>query len=567
MQHKLVPNFPHRQHRRRHLVAAAAVVPAAAATLLALGSTAATAAKRGDHAASSATNALVSTTPAGHRYPGTLIWDLPDGEPTTLDYIKSGDYSPDTMVSNMCDSLLRQNADFGVSPELATSWRYSHHNLTLTYQLRHGVKFWDGKTLTSADVVYSLKRNMSTTNGAIEGGFYQFVSSIVAKGPYAVVVHFKRPDELFNKEMATISGDVSEAAYTKAKGARFGTATGGVMCSGPLEFVSWTPGSQIVLKRNPHYWDPQYEPRANKVIVKFVNDTSSLVSGLESGELAGAYHIPFVTYSALKKSHPDAIRVGRSLEMALLLPVSDSPATDPKIRKALSLVIDRSAIAQGVYHGIGATPSYTLLSPANWDPTGTSVYQAALAKLHIPTRPAPQMAKRLIAGDANASKPITIGVLAGDQLEIETATLIQAEAQGIGLNVKIRELQPLQFSNSFYIPSARRGLSFLFTEGYLDVVDPLDYLRLVATAGGALNEDNYNNPKVTSLLNQAEETFDSHKRAELITQAQAIYHQAQMVIPLESVHALSYLNTKFTGVIPSFGYVYLPNLAEIGLNK
>lgn len=505
-------------------------------------------------------------TPAGKPGKDTLVWNLPDGEPTTLDYIQAGDYSPDTVISNMCDTLVRQNPDFSIKPNLASSWEYSQDHLTLTYTLRQDVKFWDGTPLTAKDVVYSLKRNLSTTNGAINGGFFVNVSSIEAKGNDTVVVRFSKPDELFNKEMATVAGMVSEEAYTKAKGDKFGTASGGVMCSGPFEFVSWKAGSQIELKANPDYWDEEYRPRVKNVVFKFITDTSSMISALKSGELDGAYHVPYIAYPALAQGGGQAsLFAGRSLELALLLPIGKGPGADPKIRRALSLVIDRAAIAKALYQGIGADPNYTLLSPSIWDPTATDVYKQALAALNIPAKPDVAAAKKALEGSPNVSKPIALAVMAGDQHTLQLATLIQAEAQSIGLTVKIQQLQPLQFSNAFYIESARKGLDFIFTEGWADVADPLDYLTLTLLPDAALNMVGYDNPQVTSLIDQARQTFDDTERAKLITQAQTIYEGEQAVVPIEQVKSLLYQNDKITGGIPSFAYVFLPNLARVGL--
>ena len=102
-----------------------------------------------------------STSPAATGTLSSLTWDLPFGEPTTLDYAQSADYGPDMVTSNLCDSLLRLNPDFTISPNLASSWNYGPNHMSLTFKLRSGVKFWDGHPLTSTDVVYSMLRNLN----------------------------------------------------------------------------------------------------------------------------------------------------------------------------------------------------------------------------------------------------------------------------------------------------------------------------------------------------------------------------------------------------------------------
>jgi peptide/nickel transport system substrate-binding protein len=512
----------------------------------------------GDGGNATSPPSLVNPSPPATSDLDHLTWDLP-----TLDYVKAGDYSPDTVISNMCDSLLRLKPDFSIGPNLATAWKYSPDHLTLTYTLRSGVKFWDGKPLTSADVVYSMGRNTDPKNDPINGGFYANVSSIVADGPNRVVVRFKKPDELFNKEMATVAGDVSETAFTKAAGSKYGTAQGGVMCSGPFKLDKWSAGSSITLSANEAYWNPDYKPRAKTVTIDFITDTSNLVQALKSGEVDGTFETPTIALPALTSDGGGNVYQGPSLAIYELIANSPGPGTDPKIKQALGMVIDRAALAKAVFHG-AAEPNYTFIPKTAWDPTGGDVYKKAWESLHLPTTVDVDSAKKVIAGDPNASKDITLALLAGDQTEINTATLIQQEAASIGLHIKLEQLQPLQFSNAFYVPSARKGIDLILTKGYLDVQDPLDYLGLAVLPTSLFNWIGYSSATVTQDVTKAISTFDDTKRAQLITQAQAQYEGAHFMIPMLSLHEVVYMNKKITGAPVSFAYIYEPSLATVG---
>src|SRR5262249_29354857 len=158
---------------------------------------------------------------------------------------------------NMCDDLLRLTPSFGIAPAIATSWHYANPT-TLVFDIRKGIQFWDGHELTSADVVYSMLRNLNPKDAPVNGAYYSQVKSITATGPFQVTVTFSTPDELFVKEMATISGAIAEKSFLQKEGSKYGTAAGGVMCTGPYELKQWSPGNQIVLQANPHYWDPAY---------------------------------------------------------------------------------------------------------------------------------------------------------------------------------------------------------------------------------------------------------------------------------------------------------------------
>jgi peptide/nickel transport system substrate-binding protein len=536
---------------RRHLTWATAALIAATSIAVA-----------GAASASSSPVKLVNTTPAAKGSLSSITWDLPGGEPTTLDYVKSADYSPDVMVSNLCDNLLRLTPTFGIAPGLATSWKYTNAK-TLVFQIRHGVKFWDGTTLTSSDVVYSMLRNLNPNVGAVNGAYYGSVKTITATGPYEVTVSFSKPDELFVKEMATIAGSVAEKAYMVKKGKTYGTAAGGVMCTGPYELKQWSPGNDIVLQANPHYWDPTYTAKIKTITVKFIVNSSTLTSALLSGEVSGAYGVPATSYPELEKASSGTLYFGPSLSITELAVTSTTgPIGNVKIRQALSLALDRSAIAKVVYGG-AATPNLALTPPTAWDPAAISAYRTAYNKLG-PSSPELSQAKALVSSVPNHSAPITLALLAGDQTELALATAVQEAATQIGLNVKLDEMQPLAFSNAFFVASYRKGIDLLVDEGYLDVPDPLDYTGLWFPKGALFDYTGYNNATVNSDLATAQETYNAAARATSFLAAQALYMKDYFVIPVVNPDETVFLNKSITGAPASFAYIYEPCLAKLG---
>jgi peptide/nickel transport system substrate-binding protein len=508
---------------------------------------------------------LVSTTPPAKGSLSSITWDLPGGEPTTLDYVKSADYSPDIMVSNLCDDLVRLTPTFQVSPGIATAWKYTTPT-TVVFTIRQGVKFWDGHTLTASDVAYSMLRNLNPKDAPVNGAYYGSVKSITATGPYQVTVKLSKPDELFVKEMATISGAIAEKAYLLKEGAKFGTAAGGVMCSGPYELKQWSAGNDIVLQANPHYWDPAYTPKIKTVTVKFIVNSSTLTSALLSGQIDGAYGVPATSYPELKNTGSGKLYFGPSLAITELAPTSTTgPLSNVKIREALSLALDRSAIARVVYGG-AATPNLALTPATAWDPSATAIYRAAYAKLG-PSSPDLATAKRLVASVPNHTKAITLALLSGDQTELALGTAVQQAASSIGLTVKLDQMQPLAFSNAFFVASYRKGIDMLIDEGYLDVPDPLDYLGLWFPKGALFDYTGYNNATVNKNLAQAQQTYDGTARARLITAAQAIYMADKIVIPVVNPAEALFLNKRITGAPASFAYIYEPCLAKLGSSK
>ncbi|MGW2288706.1 ABC transporter substrate-binding protein [Streptomyces phaeochromogenes] len=494
----------------------------------------------------------------------SLVWDLPAGEPTTLDYQQAGDSSPYLVVSNLCDSLLRLNPDFSTSPALARSWDQPDRR-TLVLHLRDDVRFWDGTALTSADVVYSLKRQLDPN--AIASSFFVNVKSIEATGTHTVTVRFTRPDELFLKELATTAGTVVQARYARQAGKKFGTATGGLMCSGPFELEKWTSGAGIELKANPHYWDSRYRAHARKVTLLFVTDTTALTQALASGAIDGAYDVPNSALPTLKGSVAGQLYFGPSLKSVQVAPLQNKGiSAEPDIRRALSLAVDRTQIADTIYRG-AASPSTTVLPATGWDPEATGVYRKAAADLPLahasPTAADLRKARALVAGHPGLRSG-TLAVAAGNQDQVNAAAVFQQAARSIGITLTIRQLPALQFSSMFYDPTYRRGLDFVLTEAFLDIPDPLDWIPNLVMPDALFNWAGFDDPKVTSALTEAQQTLDPHKRALLITGAQRRWEAKTLAVPLLSLHQVTYMNKRVTGATTSFAQTFSPSLALIG---
>ena len=493
-------------------------------------------------------------------------WDLPYGEPNTLDPANGAFYSSSLVTDQLCDTLLRFNPNYTVAPDLAVSWKQVNP-LTLVFNLRHGVRFWDGHPLTSADVVYSLQHAFSPDSAT--GALFTSVKSVVATGPYQVTLHFKQPDELVLKEMPSFSSAIFEKAQAVQAGSKFGSAQGGIMCSGPYELQKWTPGSNIVVTANPNYWDPARRAHIKTITFTFATNSTTLAEGLLSGETDGAYEVPAETIPRLSSSSTGHLLYGFAPLYLTLSPARPGgPLASLDVRKALFTSIDRVALAHVVYHD-AATPNYTLLNVRTWDPTALAQYQAAYApyaKAGATWGSAQAIAtgKKLVAASGYHGQPIVLATLAGDQTLGEVAQLIQQQAKLVGLNVVISPLQPIQYSNASTSAKARQGLDLLLAVSFNVADDPLEPLGFDVLPGSFYNYTNYNNPQVTRLLTQARQTYDPAARAKLIIQAQSIYEKQWLGGTLLNLDEISYLNSRLSGAVTSFPYMLTPSLASVG---
>lgn len=504
---------------------------------------------------------LVEALPAGRGPVDLVRWALPSGEPTTIDPMKSGSNSELIVVGNLCENLLRLQSDFSAAPGLATraEWR---DRTTFVIDLRPGVRFWDGAAMTADDVVYSMKRNTDPAVQGVNSSSYQRVRSIQRTGPLQVTVTFREPDAQFRNAMAGVAGAVVEKAYAERVGRAFGTAAGGLSCTGPFELVRWSPGEKIDIARNDGYWGEA--PQVGTLEFRFLTDTSTLTSALLAGEVDGVFDAPVASASALARSTEGTLYAGPSTASVTFGPTTDQgPAADPKVRAALDLAIDKQAFVRTVLRGYGE-PVKTFTPPFAWSGLpGRETYREGYDRLPDNAEDLDE-AKRLIAEARPEKKSLVFVTQAGDALLLQTATILQAAARELGFDARIKQLQGTEFSALFYDRSKRQAVDFVITTGYIEVPGALYYAPLFAIPGGLFNWSGYDNPEVTRDLEAARSSIDPEETARLFTQAQAIYGPDRLQVPLGLSYQRLFLNNRLTGATVSMAYISSPWAAELG---
>lgn len=506
---------------------------------------------------------LVNTTPAATADIDQVKWALPQGEPNSLDPAKTGDYSSNTVVTNLCESLLRLNPDWSTGPGLATAIVRTNP-VTTVVTIRDGVKFWDGTPLTADDVAYSLNRNLDPKVGSFSASVYRNVAAIKATGHLQVTVTFKVPDAAFIDAMSGVAGAVVEKAFTEKAGAKVGSRGTGVMCTGPFSLGDWQSGASITLNRNDAYWDSTRRAKAAKFTFVVFNDESALTSALRSGEVQGSYSPPLSSTASLSANGVGKIWFGPSTESYSLGPTSpEGPSADPKIREALNLAIDKTAVINTVLKGYGETLK-TFTPPLVWqgDPA-KATYDAGYAALADGKQDI-AAAKKLVQDAKPSRTNLVLAIPSGSQSLLQVATLAQSAAQQIGLSFTIKQLQPAQFSALFYDPTLRKGVDFIATTGYVEVPGALYYAPAFVFPGAPFNWTNYSDPTVTANMGAATTATDPQVIAQKFVAAQAVYGPANLQITLASAYNRLFMNPSITGAPASFSYISSSWAALVG---
>ncbi|POX48526.1 peptide ABC transporter substrate-binding protein [Streptomyces sp. Ru71] len=511
----------------------------------------------GDQVTGTAADLATTTAPASHGV-DRITWNLPY-EPQTLDPIRSFNYAENTALANMCESLLRLTPDLKIRPGLAEK----AENPTPTrwvYTLRKDVRFWDGHPMTAADVAASLNRHLDPAQGTWWSDYFQTVASIRATGPYRVTVDLKQPDVLFNQAMATAAGAVVEKSFLRTAGQSLGSPTGGLMCTGPFRFAGWKPGDFLRLTRNDTYWDRTLRATSRSLVFRFIADETTAVNALRSGEVDGQYfYLPPAGLSQLRASRTGSVTLGRSLTFWTLLGAATSgPYADPRVREALAAALDRPGIARVIFQG-AAAPESTLANADYWG-YSPDVFRSAHDALPG-ARPDPARARRLLHDAGPPSHALTIGIQGSSAVHEQTASIIKAAGEDLGLRIRIKVIPVEQYGNLYSDPKARQGIDAFLSTWYGNMPDPLDVYR-VFTKGGRSNFDDY--AAVDGPVRQAQAAYAPRERAALVGAIQATVSRDAPWTPIASLPVILYMNKRITGAVASFSYLYYPWAAGIG---
>ena len=496
---------------------------------------------------------LVSSLPAATKPVSSVVWAT-TRDVISLDPIHAAAFPEYTADSLMCESLLRQAPGGALEPGLATVSNPSP--TTMVFTLRPGVKFWDGHPVTSADVVYSLDRQMNPRLGGFNVADFSRVASVTATSRSQVTIKLKQPDYWLEGELASIPGIVIEKSFAEKQGKNYGTPAGSIMCTGAYMFKSWTPGVGVIAVRNPHYWNPSVRPLVGQITLKGVPSIAALTAGLLTGAIQGDYSLGLSTLDQLKNSRSVTVYQGPGWATdAFTITSLKGVLGNLNVRRALSLALNRRGIINSVYAGTAQLPRW-LSNPGTFG-YGRSVFDKAYNSSPVLTQNIAE-AKKLVQRAGATGKTITIGT-SSQLLSIAALTgAYQAAAQAIGLKVVLRSVPAQDYIDFFVDPKFRAGVDGLPGVDYGDYADPAALLNQVVLPGGLQNLDNFSDPAITAALEQARSTANLDQRAALVAKAEELAAQQLPWIPDVELDNVLVLSKGLTGAVSSTAYLFSP---------
>ncbi len=507
-------------------------------------------------------NETTIMTPEANGEVEKVRWNLFAGEPDSINPFRSADYSPNTVVSNMCETLLAQKPDYTIEPNLATQIT-NPDPLHWVIDLRDDVTFWDGSPMTAADVVFSMNVNL-TDPRSFYNYIYERVASVDVTGDHQVTVTLSQPDFLFPEELASFAGVVVQQKYYEANAENFGTSNGGLMCTGPFQLAEWNIGQSITLEKNGSYWNQDLQPKIGTLEFTFLINPASITSALISGEIDGQYNVSTSSLAQLRQSSTGSVYLGTPILSSTFVYANPEGAmSDARLREALQIAIDWDGIAKSVFNGAGEV----MHGPAPVTTMNGDMHDQLIAGYEA--LPAPQSmqydkAKELLK-DVPAdvlAKPVSMVVPASGEGQ-GFGLAVESAAKEIGLDFTLKVVPPDVFGSYLYDPQTRGDTDMLYTRFWPNIPNTLDWFWMTAVSGGSFNQYGYTG--VDELFAQAIATEDPAARADLTVEMQAKLREDLLpMVPGIATYNSLWLNKRISGAPASFNFAYYPWAAYIG---
>jgi peptide/nickel transport system substrate-binding protein len=245
-----------------------------------------------------------------------------------------------------------QNSLRSIIPDLARSWSWSEEGTELTFPLRQGVKWHDGKPFTAADVQCTFDLLMDNAKEKLRinprKSWYANVAEVTANGDYEVTIHLKRPQPSFLALLATGWSPIYPCHVSPRDMRKHPIGTG------PFKFVDFKPNQSITVTRNPDYWKPG-RPYLDGIEYTIIKDVSTRLLSFLSGKDDAYFGVTVPQLKDVGSQAPQAIcdMFTGNVPRNLIVNRDAPPFDNPDLRRAMSLTLDHKAFIDIITEGQG----------------------------------------------------------------------------------------------------------------------------------------------------------------------------------------------------------------------
>ncbi len=490
--------------------------------------------------------------------------------PETIDPALNSAVDGGNMILHAFECLLTVDQDGKLAPGQAETWETSEDGLTWTFHLRDGLKWSDGSALTANDFVYSWRRvcdpmvaapYAETVLGMVEGYADAIGGNLEALGVEAtddstLVVHLSQPCSYFGSLAAFATLSPVQQATIDANGDGWAVAADTYITNGCFYISDWVPGSYIMFTKNPNYWNAD-AIKLDAIKFNLIEDPNASYSAYQTGEVLFVKDVPTEEIPSLEGSEEFYVEpiIGTYY---LSLNTQREPFNDPKVRKALSLAIDREYVAGTLMQGTYSAAS-NFMGPGWIDTDGSQfIDNANGGKPYIDTanhEANVEEAKQLLADagypDGAGFPSITYSTNDAGYHKVVAEYLQQAWAEiGVELQVDIVEW-------ASFTPMRRNGDYDASRNGWVgDYSDPSNMLDLLYSSNGN-NDGKFNNAEYDAAMDTSRTTLDAAERSAALHKAEDIIMNEAGCVPVAYYNDFWLQSSKIQNMWHSaYGYWY-----------
>jgi oligopeptide transport system substrate-binding protein len=463
-----------------------------------------------------------------------------DTDPATLDQHHTTTVSENRVLRDLYEGLLAQNEKGEAIPGAAASWDISGDGLTYTFHMRENAKWSNGDPVTAGDFEFSFRRIMDPKTAA---GYASVLYAIknaeeVATGKMPVdqlgvkalddktlQIDLKNPAPYFLELLTHQTGFPVNKKAVEKFGDKF-TLPGNMVTNGAYTLVGFTPNDKISMKKNPNYWD------ASNVKIDAVNwipfeDRASCMRRFEAKEVDICSDVPAEQMDYVKKNLGSQFRLAPYLGI-YYVDIKGEPSSklrDPRVRRAISMAVDREFLANEVWRGV-------MLPASSMVPPGIANYVKDARKLDFADEDVldrEDKAKELLqeAGVQPGSLSVTLRYNTSENHKNTMAALANMLGN-IGIKATLNEVEGATFYN--YLQE--KGMFDITRDGWIgDYNDPNSFLELYTT-GNYFNYAEWSNKDYDALMAKSATTTDLKERAKILAEAEKILLGDGAVVPL-----------------------------------
>ncbi len=457
-----------------------------------------------------------------------LYWNV-GSEPKTIDPGLNGANDGGNVINNMFEGLMRE-VDGQIQPGIAESYTMSDDQLVYTFTIRDA-KWSDGQAITANDFEYSWNRVLDPETASEYAWIFDEanVDSFKAIDEKTFEVTLKAPTPYFLGLTAfyTFFPVRQEAVEAGADGA-WAVDPEKSIVNGPFMLEDYRNGDRLVLVKNPNYWRAD-QVKLDRIEGLMIVDQATALTGYESGQIHVIDDMPSAEIPRLLAEDPTFMIMPQDGVYYYALNTQVEPMDDAKVRRALMLAIDRTAIVETVTKG-GQIPATTMVSQASRDANG-NVFAVEAGDYGIPVDGSGvEEAKALLAeagypdGEGFPELEIMYNTSEGHKAIAEA--IQEMWKQNLNINVTLTNQEWAVFQDT-----RKQGNFQIARSGWIgDYSDPMTYLGMFVT-GSPNNYSRWENSEYDTLLEEAK-TQEPQQRFETLYKAHDLVMEGSAYMPI-----------------------------------